>query len=256
MLRIWLILLIFLSPLALFAQESQDVIVFRPAASEEDPSQKRKLEVATTSFKTSDAYSIFLAYLATRDDDVSVCGSNKRCRKLAQEDFLPMRYFAEGRCNEIKHESWGEKEICNAIKTNACDAMVGWKSDFCSAIISGNKAALLRAGADRGFIQASGHKLTNEEAMGILAFYEGYKHYSSLPCERYFRDDPALCENLACQVLFNPDRGIFESLINDIAILTASRGEKDLEQACQAISNSKIKAHCLNPDLKDINDVW
>jgi len=257
MLKKWLFLFLFLSPLVSF---SQDQTILAPYIPKGIDGQAQAFEVKVkheeSKFKVSGDFQRLLIYLVTREDDLSLCKGNKECLELASKDLLPMRYLAEGRCDEIKYEVWGEKEICKAVKTSTCSALSDWKGGFCQGLINEDSNMLLAAGATAGFRRRTGQKLSEGEASGILSFYSGFKHYSTLPCERFVKNDPMLPVQLSCEVLFSPSgTETVDSMVRDIAFFNISKDEGNPD-VCNLIKNSIIKKNCLNKKVKELQDIW
>ena len=260
MLKTWLIfslLFLFLIPVVLFSQEQPSFSTYKPQdATSKGLVFEKKLKHEEQKFKSSGDFQRLLIYLVTREDDLSLCKGGKECLELAAEDLLPMRYLSEGRCDEIKYEVWGEKEICKALKENSCDELSDWKGDFCRGLMDENLSLLLRAGSTKGFKGQTGYKLSSDQAAGILAFYAGYRHYSALPCERFMKDEPLLPEQLSCEILFSPFGGVaFNDIVRDIALFNISKDEKDTD-LCNLIKYQKVKRHCQDRKVKKLNDIW
>ena len=125
MLKKWLFLCLFLIPLVLFSQEQPTFAPYKPSGLD-GPAQAFEVKVKheEEKFKAGGDFPRLLIYLVAREDDLSLCNGNEECLEMAAEDLLPRRYLSEGRCDEIKYEVWGEKEICGAIKSNSCSALL------------------------------------------------------------------------------------------------------------------------------------
>ena len=254
--KTWLIILVFLCPLMLFSQDQSTVEPYTPKSVDSAKLLfERKVSAESAAFQVSGYFQMLSAYLAVRNDDLSVCKAGGECLRKANEDVLPMRYLAEGRCNEIKQEAWGEKEICRALKTNSCDSLPDWKGDLCRSLMSEDLNMLLKAGAKKGYVSVAGSRMTKETAGGILALYAGFKHYSILPCQRFMKD-PLLPEQLSCEILFSPSGdSVFESMVRDIAIFNIAKKENNPD-VCNSVKNSHVKKNCLNKKVKKLEDIW
>ncbi len=257
MLKKWLILILFLMPVLLFSQERP--IVFphgsRIISDPEEEMFERKVQHGINSFLNSGHISLLLKYWAARNDDLSLCRGGSECLETAQ-DILVVRYLAEGRCEEIEYETWGEKEFCRAIRDDSCSKMEGWRKDFCNGLALTDKNLMMKAASSRDFRRDTGIALSEDQAASTLALFSGFKHYSTLPCERFIKDEPMLPEQLTCEILFSPyAREAYDSIIRDIAIFNISKEEINPD-LCDRVKNPKIKKHCLDRKVKKLYDVW
>jgi len=257
MLKKLLFLFLFLIPLISFPQEEITLVPYQPK--EFDGSKivfEKKVKHEIEKYKNGPYFQTLLAYFAVRDENLSLCKGDEVCLQVATEDFLPLRYLAEGRCDEIKHESWDDKNICKAIKTNSCNAMSGWKKDLCNGFMREDSDLLAKATTSSGFRMETGKTLNKKEAEeSLLAIYLGYKYYSILPCERFLKDD-LLSERLACDVLFSSmESKLFEELTRDMALFNISKDTGDSE-ICALIKNKKVRNKCLDKKVKSLGDIW
>jgi len=225
---------------------------------EEDMEEKIEREIEY--IKNSSYYKCFQKYLAVKEEDLNVC-KTEDCKSFAK-GLLIVRYLGERRFADFKifvkenyegiFKDKDLEKMCVAFKNNDCDILNGWEKNACKGIFNGDVDLTLKA------FLSSPLKVINmdKDAISvIIAIFWGFRRYSYLVCERYLKKE-ALCEQLACEIIFSPDaEERIKRIMRDIAIFNLSRKEKD-KNLCEFIENSKIKKACLNPHIKTLREIW
>lgn len=229
-------------------QKSEKLISFVPSDIEQ-VALDSDINNAKMSFKNSGFYGSLLPYIAVRQDDASIC-NDSTCKKSSDE-FLMLRYLAEGRCSSNSFKK-GFSQLCASLRDNRCDTLQGSDRDFCEALRDKNIDLLSKMPGMKGDVSNK-----RRVASQIMAVYYGYKNYSFVPCESYMQEGGAhLKDQLACAILFSPDLdNTMQRIENDFALLSVAvnNGNHDL---CNKIQTSRIKAACKNYSSNNLKDIW
>jgi len=255
MVKKWLMLSIFvLFSSSVFSQEKFKVLPFIPQNQLKERELERRIELEMESIRNSGYFTSIQKSLALRKEDLSLCESDEECKEDVQ-NLLPVRYFAEGRCEEIKNSL--ERELCYALKSNNCNSLSGWKKDFCKGIVTKDVDLLSKVSRSPDLIKEIGISMTKEDILEMLGIYYGFKYYSPVSCETGFGGRKDLLEKkMICQIIFSSDsEEAVEKILRDLALFSISRKENDRD-ICDFIKNKDIKDKCLNPSIKSIREFW
>lgn len=253
MLRCLIVMLVILAIFntAALAQQKQTILPYKPAGANEDDALEKKIKEEIDKIKNSGYYQGLLKFVALRAGSPSLCNIPDKV-----EDMLPMRYFAEGRCSEMKNA--GNKQVCEALVSNECDQLSDWSKSHCVGLQEGDVDLLIKVQNHFENKQPD----ARAKVLKDLGIYRGFKYYSVVACERYMQDikinnrTAPLCDQLSCQILFSPnvDTALAE-IMRYLAILIISKNKGDSDM-CQVINNSKIKEACLSPSIKTYEDIF
>jgi len=237
--------------LASFAQNQE---VSRSVTSQEE-FLKTKIEFGRTVLEKGGYLDIFSVFQAVRNDDLTLCNS-KDLQPLAV-DLLALRYVGENRCKKIKNNFY--KDMCDTANAQDCDRLNGWHQGFCRAVRSNDPetiAKILKQDDIKKALKLRGPvslKMVNY-ALGIAY---GFKHYSSIPCERFVRDlKIPLSLKYSCQMLFYPDfQRQVDAITTDLSLFVVARTipEPDL---CLRIQDKELQDICIANEIEHLSAIW
>ncbi|MEI8348845.1 MAG: hypothetical protein WCI77_01710 [Candidatus Omnitrophota bacterium] len=220
-----------------------------------DKELEQKIQFSKDVLKGSGYLETFQLYRAIRDENVSLC-PNDECKRLASNIIL-LRYGGENRCKDIKNNTL--QELCVAVNASRCEELKDWRKGFCEATLKNNPDALVQSSNNPELSKIVDLPfLFNKDTVSVgLGIYYGYKHYSSLACERYLKDTKLpLRWKLSCKLIFSQD---FEKdkdeLLTDLSLFVLSRIETK-PALCNRVKNNFVKDACLNANVKDLSEVW
>lgn len=236
-----------------FSQQTKEIIPFYP--SRKDSPLEDMIEKEKVAIKKSGYFSRLKNYASIRQEDVFLC-DDEDCKRGVL-DLLAVRYWGEGRCEEISQEQ--KKEICQILKDGSYNTFSDWKKDFCQALIEGDENKLTKVMNSRECLKNMGSsydKVSINDAFEILAIYFGFKYYSAVSCERYLKKKASLGRRISCEILFASDPNAkIEDIIRDFAIFNISRDKQDYN-LCNNIKNINIRNTCLNKTIKNLREIW
>lgn len=239
------------------AQEKSKTHPFFPLKGSQNQSDFiRKIETEKEIIRNSGYFTSLKSYYVFREGNISLCDS-ERCREKVQ-DLFNIRYLAEGRCEGIQDRFL--KELCFALKDNNCDNASEWRKDFCKGIIYKNPELLINISKSPSFIKDMKVTLADKDVLEIISFYYGFKYYSPILCEDFFKDSKRkglLGRRLGCKILFysQDPKEIIDSILRDLALFNISRKERNKE-ICESIKYREIKYNCLDTSIKTLDELF
>jgi len=127
---------------------------------------------------------------------------------------------------------------------------------MCKGTLEGDVALMLKAATYPDFKKERGKVASEAELLTMLGVFWGFKTYNYITCQKYITDSRCpLYRQFVCQILFAADvEREVEDLVRDFAIfnLAKNRNKADL---CNLIKNAKVKRACLNPKIKQLNEM-
>ena len=197
----------------------------------------------------------FAIFQAVADEDSSLCNYDGS-RKIAKH-LLALRYAGENRCSEIDDKLF--RKLCLAVNSGDCQKLSGWRRSFCEIALKGEAEALADYLAKHDIFKdlILPIPISTDSLLVALGVYNGYKHYSSLACERFLKEaDVSLSWRLSCRMIFSQDfNKDQESLLRDLSLFILDR-EVDEPGLCGQMENKFIQGACFDKTHKTLSDVW
>lgn len=243
MIKVFLLVVCLCIPILAFSEKEETLIPYISQSDSTDVEAKIEQEIVLFKGKYSD---YFTRYEVLRKGDISLCGGNNGCEKIVEGDLIS-RYWAEGRCAEIKHLE--SREICEGIKGNNCSKLSGWKAQFCKAFLENDINELTRVVDSAEFKNNVRSNLSSieqtQQVQRKLAIFSGFKQRSPLPCQSILASSAfSLVDRMVCPYVFSSDSNNKDAIFRDFAILALAKKE-NTTQYCDLIKMELIKQECL-----------
>lgn len=212
------------------------------------------------SIKGFDYFSLFFAYKAVKENNLTVCNNSAERSKCISkaEALFDILALAEGNCSSIKREVFRKFDLCEALKMGNCDSLVGWKRDMCQAFLKEDFVLLEQVKNSQDFKEFlrlnKAKRWEKEDLLTVFAYFFGIKYFrSKMACEKYGQQLP-LPKKLICEVIFstNDVDEILDKIALDIALFTVAKKYNNLKY-CDRIKDSDIKERCRD---KAITKIW
>jgi hypothetical protein len=252
------------------------LLVFNLLLAEEKPSTYKSYIVPYTPAKPSKHYnvselkailmrhSIWLAYKAFRNRDVSICDSAKIeggpsnapeiCFDRVQH-FMFLKALASGDCNNIPPSRQNSKELCEAIKNQSCgDSLPAYQKKICEGLLANDKMSVVQAYSEPSF---PGYVAGSERQAKVETFvnlYNGFKNNSESACNKF--TIPNLLIKASCNMLFGNHN--FEKRLDGISqdiIYTLDAKESGDAKSCDNVKDESIKTACKDNSVTDLKDI-
>ncbi len=199
-----------------------------------------------------------IAYKAFRNGNTDLCSSssnNKDCWEIVKS-LTSQKKFAAGDCNslsEFPNDFADSVDYCNAVKSNDCASLSGYKKMMCEAILNRDTNMMIRAVSDPDFFIFLPDKTAWAEST-INIFY-GFKTMSEKSCSRFTTRN--LLRRGACNMLFGS--GSFENRVHEFTddIFWAAKAKKSSnKKLCNNIKNKQIADICADDAISDLNGIF